>query len=585
VRSGEELRSLLRQIDGRGYPAYKDLRGGYAFSSFVLYVDRVQGDPFAAPSRIRVRLRADRAGLPGELVDRRVRRIALADFLARRVRDALRAAGGDRRGSGKSGLLSIDAGGQEVLERSAVVIRSGFVEARLEVGLPAAGRRVLGREAERMLCEEVPRASERGLVWARLPQEEARRFVECVENQEQIREQLESLDLVGFLADGAVLPRESGASDRPLRRNAVALHSPESLRVTVPLANPIPTPNGPVRELTGLGIPRGVTLVVGGGYHGKSTLLKALERGVYAHVPGDGREYVVTLGDAVKIRAEDGRRVTAVDISPFIDELPYGRSTRCFETDDASGSTSQAANIVEALEVGTRALLIDEDTSATNFLIRDARMQELVRKDREPITPLLERVRELYDRFGVSTVLVMGGCGDYFDAADTVIWMREYQPEDATAAAQQVAADYPTQRRVEATTPFAPVTERIPVAESFDPSRGRREVKIDAKGRDQVLFGKEPIDLRAVEQIVDTSQTRAVGHAIELARRRAMDGHTPLRGVTDALETIFDTDGLDVLEPLHRAEGHPGNYARPRRHEIAAAINRLRSLRMRQVGC
>jgi predicted ABC-class ATPase len=362
----------------------------------------------------------------------------------------------------------------------------------------------------------------------------------------------------------------------------VPFQAPQSLRVEIPLVHATDGPHGARNSLTGMGIPKGVTLIVGGGYHGKSTLLRALERGVYPHVPGDGREWVVSAPGLVKIRAEDGRRVERVNISGFIGELPGGRRTEAFSSDDASGSTSQAANIVEAVEVGARGLLLDEDTSATNFMVRDARMQALVHKEDEPITPFLERVRELYASAGVSTALVMGGCGDYFDVADTVILMRDYRPEDATREARDVAERCTSARRTEAPAPLPDVTPRIPLARSFDASRGRREVKIDAKALDLILYGREPIDLRHVEQLVDGSQTRAIGNAIHLAAERLMDGSAALSEVLDAIEALLDEQGLDVLDPFHRPERHPGNLARPRRFEIAAAINRLRSVRMRQ---
>jgi predicted ABC-class ATPase len=579
----DDLRDLLDRIDGRGYKAYRDLRGAYALDGLDLHVDSVQGDPFAAPSKLRARLPMATAALPPELFAGRVRRIALADFLARRVYREISRLGGARRGSGKSGLLAVDAGGQEVLERTAVVLAEDWVEVRLEAGLPAAGRRVLGREAQALLLGDVPRVAQRGLMARHLDLDEARAFVECVENQEHIRAQLDELGLVAFVGDGAVLPRESGASDRPLGgAEAVPFVCPESLRVSVPLANAAPGPDGPRSELTGLGVRKGVTLVVGGGYHGKSTLLRALERAVYPHVPGDGREWVVSAPDLVKIRAEDGRRVERVDIEAFIGELPGGRATAAFSSDDASGSTSQAANIVEALEAGATGLLLDEDTSATNFMVRDARMQALVHAEHEPITPFLDRVRELYETAGVSTVLVMGGCGDYFDVADAVILMREYLPRDATAQAREIATRHPSQRRPETPAALAPATPRAPCPESFDASRGRRAVKIDAKSRDLILYGRDAIDLRGVEQLVDTSQTRAIGHAIHLATERSMDGETPLAVVLDALDALFDAEGLDALDPFHRPGQHPGNFARPRRFEIGAAINRLRTLRMRQ---
>jgi len=587
----DDLRGVLRRIDGRGYRAYKDIQGTYAFGDCSLHIDHVQGDPFAAPSKIRVRIPQSVAGIPGDLFGNGVRRTALEDFLAREVAHAIHTIVEGRRGSGKSGLIDIDAGRQEVLERTAMVVTEEWVEARLEVGLPAAGRRVLGRQAEAMLCVELPEIAHQALTWANIQQDGAYRFVECVENQEHLRGQLDARGLVAFVADGAILPRASGASDRPLdTKDAVAFRSPDSLRVTFDVPNAV---DG-AATLSGMGVPKGVTLIVGGGYHGKSTLLQAIERGVYAHVPGDGREYAVACRDAVKIRAEDGRRVERVDISPFINNLPYGRSTSAFSTDDASGSTSQAANIVEAVEAGAQVLLLDEDTSATNFMLRDARMQALVHKEHEPITPFVDRVRELYDNQGVSTVLVMGGCGDYFDTADTVVMMRDYLPIDATAEARAVAADHATQRKEERPAPLDAVSARIPLADSFDPSRGRRDVKIDAKGVDSILFGREPINLRGVEQLVTISQTRAVGYAIHLATERFMDGRATLRDVIDAVERFFDEHSLDALDPYsrsHRPGGrhasgdrHPGNFARPRKYEIAAAINRLRTVRMKQRG-
>lgn len=343
----------------------------------------------------------------------------------------------------------------------------------------------------------------------------------------------------------------------------------------------MPGPAGESRWLEGLGIPEGVTLIVGGGYHGKSTLLRAVERGVYPHIPGDGREWVVTRPDAVKIRAEDGRRVEAVDISGFIADLPQGRSTRAFASDDASGSTSQAANICEALEAGSRLLLLDEDTSATNFMVRDARMQALVHRDHEPITPFVDRVRELHQRLGVSTILVMGGCGDYFDVADRVIEMHNFLPDDATARAREVARRIPSGRRVEVRERFPEPAPRLPQPGSFDASRGRREVRIDARDLDRIVYGREEIDLRGVEQLVDRSQTRAIGHAIHLADRELVDGRRPLAEILDHLEAWMDRRGLECLSPFARGGAHPGALARPRRFEIAAAINRLRSLRMR----
>ena len=588
MQTADELGNILKRIDGLGYKAYRDIRGAYTFPSFELFVDRVQADPFATPSRMRARVPMAVSGLPPELRQNRVRRVALADFLARELSGAIAAARpgggrGRRTGSGNSGAIQIDSGGQAVLERSAVKIGDEFVEARFQVGLPAAGRRIQGRKAHELLLELLPPALCRGLLWSELPQSSATEFVESVENQEFLRDRLDELELVAFVANGSLLPRQSGADDLPMPRGSVVpFRSPPAFEVTVELPGAVSSPSGPSREVSGMGIPKGVTLIVGGGYHGKSTLLQALERGVYPHVPGDGREGVVCSRDAVKVRAEDGRFVGGVDIQAFIGDLPGGRDTQRFTSADASGSTSQAANIVEALEVGAKTLLIDEDTSATNFMVRDARMRRLIHGRDEPITPFIDRVRELYERHGVSTVLVMGGVGDYFAVADHVIAMRDFAAFDVTAQAHRIAADdAEASHASEAPEPMQRATPRVPLAESFDASRGRRAVKIDARGPDQLLYGDESIDLRCVAQLEERSQTHAVGCAIHAAASRFMNGERNLAEVLDCVEELLDESGVDALSPLRRGDEHPGNLARPRRFEIAAAINRLRSLRIR----
>lgn len=564
-----DLRRVLLRIDGKGYKAYQDLRGRYELPGFVLFVDHVQGDPFAPPSRLRVRVPRERAGFPRELFGNKSREVALRDFLTREFDRWARKASG-RRGTGKSGLIAIDPCYQQILEKSSVLLTDEWVEARFVMGLPARGRRVLGREALSLLTEVLPQIVERALHYPHLDPNALRKHVETAEDADAARAQLASLGLIAFIVDGAVLPRRSGVDDRPLPlgEGAIPFRSPDSLRVELELPH-----RG---RVTGMGIPEGVTLIVGGGYHGKSTLLRALERGVYNHVPDDGRELVVTHPDAVKIRAEDGRRIEKVNISPFIGDLPGGRSTRAFSTENASGSTSQAANILEALEAGAKVLLLDEDTSATNFLIRDHRMQELIAKEHEPITPLLDKIRPLYRDRRVSTVLVMGGSGDYFDVADTVIAMIEFLPHDVTGKAREIARTYRTERKPEGGERFGEVTPRVPRPESLDPRRGRREVKLHVRDVDELVFGTEEVDLSAVEQIVHPSQVRAIAEAMVYARRHYLDGRRTLREVLDEVMRDLDAQGLDGLTRSPR-----GDLARFRKHELAAAINRLRTLEVR----
>ncbi len=593
-RESTELAVLLDRLEGRGYKAYRDLEGDWRFDDFALHVDRVQSDPFAAPSRLRLRVGLERARLPASVLEGRTRRMASASFLARAFHDAIREQPLPRRGTGKSGLVTIDAGGPEVLERTAVTFSADFVEARIEVGLPAAGRRVLGRDARRLLLDALP-AILRDAWLDRDAETDAAfvRFVDCIENQESIRAGLAERGLVAFVGDGSILPRESGASERPMPAERVRpFESPDAFRVELEV--PHADAGAPGRIWRGMGVPRGVVLLVGGGYHGKSTLLRAIERAVVPHVPGDGRETVVSDPALVKIRAEDGRSVRGVDIHGFIDRLPAGpsgdatRDTRRFSTADASGSTSQAANIVEAIEAGARGLLLDEDTSATNFMVRDARMQALVHPRDEPITPFRERVRELFETLGVSTVVVMGGSGDYFEVADAVIELKEYRPIDVTGRAREIASASteperpdPGDRADRAVAPLVAPRARCPEARSFDARRGRRDVKISSRGCEEIVFGTSTIDLRDVEQLFDPSQTRAIGLAIQLAATRFMGGDRTLAEVLDEVECFLDDEGLDALDPYPRPGRHPGALARPRRFEIAAAINRLRELRIR----
>jgi predicted ABC-class ATPase len=566
--SKEDLKTILVKIDGKGYKEYKDIEGDFDFGTFKLYIDHVQGDPFAAPSRLRVHVPLSKTRFPSSLFDRRIKRIAFQDFISRRFEATQGRLVKGNRGNGRSGLLSIDSGNQEILERSAVSIDAQGVEVRFTVGLPAVGRRILGKEAMAIFFQKIPQIVEQSLFYEYYDPSEARMHVEVAEDQEAMGGQLEKKGLVAFIGDMAILPRRSGVDDRPLIQNVVPFYYPHELEAEMSVPN-----RGRIR---GMGIPKGVTLIVGGGFHGKSTLLNTIERGVYPHIPGDGREYVVTLSSAVKIRAEDGRSIERVDISPFVNDLPQGKDTKRFATENASGSTSQAANIIEALEMGSRLLLIDEDTSATNFMVRDERMQELVTKEKEPITPFVDKVKQLDRDLDVSTILVMGGSGDYFDVADTVIMMDHYQPRCVTGKAREVAQKHASKRMNEGGASFGRITQRQPLAQSFDASRGRRDVKIDAKGTRTILYGSTTIDLSCLEQLIDASQTRTIGWMVHYYAEHCLERTQNLReGLAKVMEDLRK-NGFDMLLPYK-----VGNLAMPRIFEVAGAINRMRTLKIK----
>jgi len=556
------------RIDGKGYKAYKDIEGIFDYGPFTLHIDHVQGDPFAAPSRLRVHVPISMTGFPSSLFDRRIKRITFQDFIARKFDHEQKRLAKGHRGTGRSGLISIDSGRQEVLERSSVSIDAQGMEVRFTVGLPAEGRRILGKEALVIFFQEIPQIMEQSLFYRNYDPSETRMHVEVTEDQEAIQGQLEGKGLVAFIGDMSILPRRSGVDDRPLTQNVVPFYYPPELEAEMTVPN-----RG---QIKGMGIPKGVTLIVGGGFHGKTTLLSAIERGVYPHIPGDGREHVATLPSAVKIRAEGGRSIEKVDISPFVNHLPQGKDTVKFSTENASGSTSQAANIIEALEMGSKLLLIDEDTSATNFMVRDERMQELVTKDKEPITPFVDKVKQLYRDWGVSTILIMGGSGDYFDVADTVIMMDHYRPLCVTNRAKEIALKHSSKRVDEGGESFGRITKRQPLPESFDASRGRRDVKIDAKGMGTILYGSTTIDLSYLEQLVDPSQLRAIGLIIHYYSEHYLEKTQNLReGLTKVMEDIREK-GFDILLPYRT-----GNLVLPRIYEVAVALNRMRTLRIK----
>ena len=551
----KQLQRTLERIDGRGYKAYHDIAGVHEFPRFTLSVDHVQADPFAAPSRLRAFVPWARAGLPDAATASEARARAARDFIARSFRAA----------AASIEEIGIDAGAQTVLERTACLFTDDGVELRFRVQLPANGRRIRGERARDLLCHYLPDCVRAAAEYECLDGERLERHCAAVEDQCALRECLADNGLVGFVGAGAMLPRRSGVDDTPLTEG-IAFAAPPERRITLTVPNA-----GPI---TGMGIPRGITLIVGGGFHGKSTLLAALELGVYDHIPDDGRARVVAAPDAVKIRAEDGRAVAGADLSPFINNLPYGKSTTAFNTELASGSTSQAAALQEALETGASTLLVDEDTSATNFMIRDERMQALVAKDHEPITPFVDRIRQLRDELEVSTLLVMGGSGDYFDCADTVIEMHAYQPYDVTERAHAIALEHVTGRREEHAGPLTRPAIRRLDPRSIDAETRPGKRKIQARGRDTLVFGRGDIDLRAIEQIVDPSQVRTIGLLLALL------GEAPER-IDDPPAWIADR----LAAGWPRILRHPdGDLALPRTAEVVAALSRLRGARLEQPG-
>ena len=567
MQTSEELKNLLKRIDHRGYPAYKDTKGEYKFPGYILSIDHVQGDPFASPSKVSVHVSGKSAGFPKELYQGKHQRIALQDELTRQFGKKAERFAFKAKGSGKSGLISVSRCGQEVLERTACSIepKSGAVVLRMEIGFPANGRTINARELDKILFEFVPECVKFALIYKNMDAEKLREIIDLAEDQQYIREMLPKLGLCAFVANGSILPRESGVSSRPMR-GGIRFQSPKEQEVTLDLPH--------AGKLTGMGIKKGITLIVGGGYHGKSTLLKALELGVYNHIFGDGREYVITDDTAVKLRAEDGRSIQKTDISMFINDLPNGKDTVGFYTEDASGSTSQAANVIEGIEAGTSLFLIDEDTSATNFMIRDELMQRVIHREMEPITPFIERIREMYEEYGISTIIVAGSSGAYFHIADRIIQMDRYIPKDITALAKQEAEKFPAISSPEQKAK-KPDFNRCPRPDKA--FQGNERIKMKTMGKEAVMINRDTIDLRYVEQITDSEQVTALGYCVRYAQKHLLDGKKNLQQIASELEEVMEKKNLAAI---CENSSSIACMAMPRRQEIFACFDRYRGLKV-----
>ena len=580
MKNSEELRQQLRSINRKSYPAYKGLKGLYHFGNYILSIDHVQGDPFASPSHVSIQISHRDAGFPVEYYKDTLTGTTLCDYLTRQFEKQVSQYSFRAKGSGKSGLLTVSHCGQEILSRTACEITEKGITARFFVGFPANGRTINATELEKILFDFLPVCIQKSFFYSSLNAKELQNYIELAEDQEFIRQTLPAKNLCAFIADGSILPRESGISSRPMKAS-IPFTSPDSLRISINLPHK--------GKITGMGIPKGITLIVGGGYHGKSTLLNALELGVYNHIPGDGREYVITDATAVKLRSEDGRFIKDVDISMFINDLPNKKDTRCFSTLDASGSTSQAAGIVESMEAGSHLFLLDEDTSATNFMVRDAFMQQVIQREKEPITPFLERAEDLYKKAGISTILVAGSSGAFFHIADTIIQMDNYVPKDITASVKKLCSQYPLPA-VSVTDFQLPHSHRImsrPAESSkrlIHNSRGNHSdsgaakperLKTRISGTDGFSLGRQEIDLRYTEQLIDAEQTAALGLLLKYAVEHLGDGRRTLPEIVQFLWKNLSLHGLSFFTENQKISC---GYATPRIQEIYACLNRYRGL-------
>ena len=539
-----ELDELLRRTDGKRYSVYKKLREliidyGNAEAVFT----KVQGDPHAPPSVIEIVI-PSRAHKLSKTLFKQEYYIPLTDYISRalyRITKKL----SKRCGSGYSCYIGIPRPGPWILKRSCAEIKDRDIVLRIYIGLPARGRRILGDRARKLLLESIPKIINT-IISLRNNEEEIEKHIECYLDQEYLRQWLYENNYAFFIADRSILPRESSISEKPMA-NAIPFKSPKSFKVAVKL------PSG--KLVTGMAMPMGVILITGGGYHGKTTLLEAIQEGIYNHIKGDGREYIVSRKYTIMVRAEDGRIVSSVDISSFIEQLPMNSDTIKYSSLDASGSTSMAASINEAIEAGAELILIDEDTSATNLLFKDNVMAKIITK--EPIRPLCLQVRDLVRKTKASVIIVASASSSFLGVADKIILMEDYIPRDITPKVKEnvphkIELDY-----------------KLPKNRIFHGIKGLRRIrakgyKIAAEYIDGVKF---ELDLSYYPRIVEKGQVKFIAHIVEKISqlKRPMSIHELINYINKLIyEKGFSgfvhpvppdltiVDGFDVIWVLNR---------------------------------
>lgn len=567
MKDKEEFYGLLGEIDGKDFAEYARIIGDFDFSRYIVKFNRLPSESEGTAVLFVVRVPQNVAGFPPHLHSTPIRRTALEDLLTRRVATAMDGlATYDDEGISRR-RLSVAAPGQKILPRSSMVVADDYVEARLVVNLPARRGRILGDEARDVFFRELPAVVNSALIFCNLDEREIDRFVDVMEDADAVRQALPTRGLVSFVGEGAFLTRLDH-SDQPDYDRDVPFMVPEEMRVEVKVPN--------AGSVHGMGIPSGITVILGDAYSGRADLMKALSAGIYNHIPGDGREFVITVPDAVYISAEDRRSVQRVDISAFVRHNPAGRDVKQYVTTHADPCAAEAASTVEALEIGARVLLFDESDSNPGFLCQDSRLKGLASGAEPRFVPLSARARQLADELGISIVVAgASSVTEFIPVADTVLRIDNHQVFDVTKEAKQLAVQ-PTDLKPEASE-VAKLVERSRwvVPSSIDPSSGRHDAVIEAVSLDRLRFGSTEIDLKGIGQLADGYQTATIGLILYYAKVRYMDEGRPIREILDLVDRDLSTEGLECLSRELR-----GDLARPRRYEIAAALNRLKTLRI-----
>ena len=569
MKNKEELYGKIEQVNLKGHGDLQQLLGDYDFSRYVLKILRIEEPVETQLSMLIVRVPQLIAGFPQDLIQTPVGRTALEDLIARKVADEIeKTASYDTAGISRRRLY-FTRPGQKILPRSSLVVTEEYVEARIYFRPPMQDDKIMGSDLKELFFGMLPRIANSALIYCNLHEGEAERCVNSMSDADHIRRLLPTRGWVSFVAEQSHLCRVNHG-DTP------DMHRTQTLRVDDALAKSLDLPKaGAVR---GFGVPSGLTVILGDAYSGRVELMRAMSAGIYNHVRGDGREQVITVPDAVYLKAEAGRSVRRVDLSAFLRDAGDENSP-VFSSPNADVFASEAAATVEALEAGARALLFDESDSSPEFLARDPRLAGLTPPAEQRITPLSAIARRMVDQLGVS-VVVAGTVTvtDFIPVADTVLRIANFKVYDVTKEAKKLVTAVPA--------PSAPINvasmverSRSIVPSSIDPSAGRSDFLIEADDIHSLRFGREKIDLSSVEQLADVDQTRTIGRILYYAKTRYMEEVRPIREILDAIDHDLSSEGLETLTRTLQ-----GDLARPRRYEIAAALNRLPSLRIARLA-
>ena len=568
MKDRKEFYNILSEIDGKPFAEYERLLGDFDFARYVIKCMKIDAAHDAENPVFNIRIPQSIAELPGHLYDSPVRRTALEDYLTRNFcAVAGRIARFNESGWARRNIIIAEPG-QKILPRTSVVVTKEYIDVRVRIALPykvyVSGERLVDAEmARRVFFEDMPETVSSSIFCCNLNLAEVEDFVNGMEDADRIRQTLSTLGLVSFVGEGSLLAREQD-TDLPDYDQIAPFEVSEAAQTSIDVPN--------AGKVIGLGIPAGLTVVLGDAANGRKDFMSAIAAGVFNHIPGDGRETVITVSDAVQVATERGRSVQEVNITPFLSESESGNPAS-YSTRAADSFISQAAATIEALEVGARVLIVDENTSSSAFLTTDARVAGLL--GATPRASLAQRARQMVDELGIS--IVIGGenlVAEYIPVADTVLKVEDFQVTNITEEAKALNLAVPPEAPAVNLSPMLGRSRWI-MPSSIDAAVGSKDVVIEAIDLNAIRFGRSIIELDSVSQIADESQTLTLGLLLYYAKLRYMQEGYPLREMLDMIDRDLSSEGLGTISRELR-----GDLARPRRYELAAALNRLPTFRV-----